>query len=65
MVRLIRSRADTARYWHRLDDRGCGSTRLVQPDRDEQETEVDDRKLGEFFEYAEIDPCPECEWEHH
>jgi hypothetical protein len=65
MVRLIRSGADRARYWHRLDDRGCGESRLVQPDRDERETDVATRDLGEFFEYADRDPCPECDWEHH
>lgn len=65
MVSLIRSGADDARYWHRVDDRGCGDTMLVQPDRDERETDVDAADLGEFFEYAEKDPCPECGWEHH
>jgi hypothetical protein len=65
MVRLIRSQAEGARYWHRLDDRGCGTTGLVQPERDEQETAVEDADLGAFFEYAEKHPCPNCEWEHH
>lgn len=65
MVRLIRSDAEGARYWHRLDDRGCGRSRLVQPDRDERETDVDDAHLGEFFEYAEKEPCPSCDWDHH
>jgi len=65
MVRLIRSGSDSARYWHRVDDRGCSDSRLVQPDRQEQETDVDAGDLGQFFEYAEKDPCPECRWEHH
>ena len=65
MVRLIRSGADGARYWHRLDDRGCSDSGLVQPDRDERETDVSTADLGAFFEYAEKLPCPECEWDHH
>lgn len=65
MVRLIRSDADTARYWHRVDDQGCSDSMLVQPEKAERETDVDARHLGEFFEYAEKEPCPHCRWGHH
>lgn len=63
MVELIRSNADGARYWHRLDEQGCSNSNLVQPDKDQQETDVDDGHIGEFFEYSEKEPCPRCRWE--
>lgn len=63
MVKLIRSNADNARYWHRLDARGCSDSGLVQPDKDQHETEVDDGMVAEFFEYSDKDPCPRCDWD--
>lgn len=63
MVRLIRSNADTARYWHRVDELGCSNSRLVQPDREPQETDVDPDHIGDFFEYSDKDPCPNCHWD--
>lgn len=63
MVRLIRSDAENARYWHRVDDRGCSDSGLVQPDREPQETDVDFDHISEFFEYTEKEPCPQCQWD--
>lgn len=65
MVRLIRSQSERARYWHRVDDQGCSDSRLVQPEKDDQETDVAAGDLGEFFEYADKEPCPDCRWDHH